>query len=62
MGVVQDEGNVATTKPHGRSGRLILRLAGVFLLFAAVGVALNCALGYMNTRQTYFNAQADRLH
>ena len=62
MGVVQGEDNVATTKPHGRSGRLILRLAGVFLLFAAVGVALNCALGYMNTRQTYFNAQADRLH
>ncbi len=45
-----------------RSGRLILRLAGVFLLFAAVGVALNCALGYINTRQTYLDAQSDRLN
>ncbi len=45
-----------------RPGRLILRLAGVFLLFAAVGVALNCALGYLNTRQTYLDAQSDRLH
>ena len=45
-----------------RSGRLILRLAAVFLAFAAVGVALNCALGYINTRQTYLDAQSDRLH
>lgn len=43
------------------TGRLIRKLALVFLVFAAVAVVLNCALTYVNTRDTYLQAQADRL-
>ncbi len=65
MNALQHSVQDAPASPEGRpqrSGRLILRLAAVFLVFAAVGVALNCALGYINTRQTYLDAQSDRLN
>lgn len=42
-------------------GRLIRKLALVFLAFIAVGVALNCLLSYVNTRSTYLSTQTDRL-
>ncbi len=45
-----------------RPAKLIVRLGVVFLVFAVAGVALNCAVGYFNTRQTYFDAQSERLH
>lgn len=49
------------SQPRAHAGRLIRKLALVFLVFAAVAVALNCALTYVNTRDTYLQAQADRL-
>lgn len=52
------EGKRARSPFHGR---LIRKLALVFLTFIAVGVALNCALGYVSTRSTYLSTQTDRL-
>lgn len=45
----------------GHAGRLIRKLALVFLAFAAVAVALNCALTYVSTRDTFLDTEADRL-
>ncbi len=42
-------------------GRLIRKLCLVFLAFIAVGVALNCALSFINARATYIDAQSERL-
>ncbi len=50
-----------TPATPAHTGRLIRKLALVFLVFAAVAVVLNCALTYVNTRDTYLQAQADRL-
>ena len=47
--------------PDDYRGRLIRKLCLVFLAFIAVGVALNCVLGYINTRSTYLSTQSDRL-
>ncbi len=59
------DGQAQRRAPRRRSrrlSRLIRKLAVVFLLFAAVGVALNCALGYIAARDTYLQAQAQRLY
>lgn len=45
----------------GHAGRLIRKLGLVFLAFAAVAVALNCALAYVSTRDTFLDTEADRL-
>ncbi len=52
----------APSKKGPFHGRLIRKLALVFLAFIAVGVALNCLLSYVNTRSTYLSTQTDRLN
>ncbi len=61
----------ASTKPKGTHdasdeaqsyhGKLIRKLALACLSFIAVGVALNCAFSYLNTRSTYIDSQSARL-
>lgn len=48
-------------KRETRTGRLIRKLALIFLLFTAVAVALNCILTYISTRDTYLTTETDRL-
>ena len=43
------------------AGRLIRKLALVFLAFAVVAVVLNCALAYVSTRDTFLQSEAYRL-
>lgn len=45
----------------GHAGRLIRKLALMFLAFIVVAVALNCALTYISTRDTFLQSEADRL-
>ena len=45
----------------GHAGRLIRKLALVFLAFAVVAVVLNCALAYVSTRDTFLQSEAYRL-
>lgn len=60
---MQDKENgQGTASAQRRPSRLIGKLAALFLLFVAVGVALNCALTFVNTRDTYLEAQSARLH
>ena len=54
-----DEGTMTHTKVH--TGRLIRKLAALFLAFAAVAVLLNCVLTYASTRTTYLKTESARL-
>ena len=54
-----DEGTMTQTKTH--TGKLIRKLAALFLAFAAVAVLLNCVLTYASTRTTYLKTESARL-
>ncbi len=60
-GLHMAEAKIDNKSPEDFRGRLIRKLCLVFLAFIAVGVALNCVLGYINTRSTYLSTQSDRL-
>ena len=61
--VKNDERRVerSSGRNDGHAGRLIRKLALVFLAFAVVAVVLNCALAYVSTRDTFLQSEAYRL-
>lgn len=61
---VKDGKEQAENSPEraaGHAGRLIRKLALMFLSFIVVAVALNCVLAYVSTRDTFLHSEADRL-
>lgn len=57
----KEQAGKSPERAAGHAGRLIRKLALMFLAFIVVAVALNCVFTYVSTRDTFLQSEADRL-